>query len=279
MNEIVPFVFKHDEDEMPIRTVLIDGEPWFVAVDPCRALGLEQTSAAVRPLDADEKGVTTVTTLGGPQEMNIISEPGLYKLIQGSRKPAAKTFDRFVRHEILPAIRRTGRYELGSTASEPDLLTAINGVETRLVARLERIEGKLDGGRQGFSIDTVRYVCEGVAKYNNGECIYCNNVSVVTKFGEKITYELHHANGNKADNSAENCTIPCPDCHKRLTNKKRKDHIPVHEALGIANAFHRKLKQKAGQIRPPAVATMGFWDFRAASQVDMGFPQLAKRER
>jgi prophage antirepressor-like protein len=61
-------------------------------------------------LDADEKGITTIDTLGGRQEVLIVSEPGLYKLLATSRKPFARRFDRRVRHEILPAIRKTGRY-------------------------------------------------------------------------------------------------------------------------------------------------------------------------
>lgn len=68
-------------------------------------------------LDQDEKGTHLMRTPGGPQELLICSEPGLYKLIARSRRPEAREFDRFVRHEILPTIRRTGRYEVDATAT------------------------------------------------------------------------------------------------------------------------------------------------------------------
>jgi hypothetical protein len=252
---------------------MVNGDPWFVTIDVGGVLDSGNIRQAVEKLKSHQKGVHRMDTPGGPQMMSIISESGLYKLAMRSDKPQAEPFQDWIAEEVVPSIRRTGRYELVSAAPEPDLLAALNRVD----ARLERIEGKLDDGRQGFSAPTVRYVCEGTAKHNNCECIYCNDVVVVTKYGEKIIYELHHVDGNKANNSTENCTIPCPECHKRLTNKKHPRHISVFDALGIGNSFHLKLKQKAGQIRAPGVVVQ--WDFRVATQSDMGFPQTAKRER
>lgn len=85
-------------------------EPRFVVADVCAALELGRTNDAVSGLDADEKGTDTIRTPGGPQEMLTVTEPGLYALLARSRKPAAKRFDRWVRHEVLPSIRRTGAY-------------------------------------------------------------------------------------------------------------------------------------------------------------------------
>ena len=84
---------------------------WFVAKDVVVGLELSNTALALRALDKDERGLQIVTTPGGPQEMVIISEPGFYKLVGRSRKPAARHFDRWVRHEVLPAIRKTGGYQ------------------------------------------------------------------------------------------------------------------------------------------------------------------------
>lgn len=96
-----------------VRVVERSGEPWFVAADVCRALGLDSTGKALTRLDDDEKGVNSIRTLGGSQMMTIINESGLYALVLGSRKPEAKAFKRWVTHEVLPAIRRTGRYQAG----------------------------------------------------------------------------------------------------------------------------------------------------------------------
>ena len=93
-----------------VRVVERSGEPWFVAADVCRALGLDSTGKALTRLDDDEKGVNSIHTLGGSQMMTIINESGLYALVLGSRKPEAKAFKRWVTHKVLPAIRRTGRY-------------------------------------------------------------------------------------------------------------------------------------------------------------------------
>lgn len=93
-----------------IRTVLIDGEPWFVARDVSAALGLANGRMAVARLDDDEKGVSQIDTPGGLQNLAVVSEAGLYDLIVRSDKPEAKPFRRWITHEVLPALRKTGRY-------------------------------------------------------------------------------------------------------------------------------------------------------------------------
>ena len=86
------------------------GEPWFVAKDVCDALGLGRQHDSTRYLDDDEKGEGLVNTSSGVQTMVTVNEPGLYRLILKSRKPEAKAFQRWVTHEVLPAIRRDGGY-------------------------------------------------------------------------------------------------------------------------------------------------------------------------
>lgn len=93
-----------------IRTLTINGEPWFVAADVCKALELGNPSMTVERLDADEKGISSIDTLGGKQRMAIINEPGLYSVILCSRKPEAKAFKRWITHEVIPAIRKYGGY-------------------------------------------------------------------------------------------------------------------------------------------------------------------------
>lgn len=93
-----------------VRVVMHNGEPWFVAKDVCDCLELTNTAQTISYLDDDEKGVTTNYTPGGKQEMSMISEAGLYSLILRSRKPEAKAFKRWVTHDILPSIRKTGGY-------------------------------------------------------------------------------------------------------------------------------------------------------------------------
>ena len=103
-----------------IRVTDQNGEPWFVAADVCRALDIGNPTQAIARLDSDES--TLISNEG--REMNIISEPGLYALVLGSRKPEAKSFKRWVTHEVIPSIRRTGGYIAGAESMTPEELMA-----------------------------------------------------------------------------------------------------------------------------------------------------------
>jgi prophage antirepressor-like protein len=94
---------------LPLRVIMRGDEPWFVASDVLSTIDLDRK--ALERLDEDEKGVSSIHTPGGTQQMVVINESGLYSLILGSRKPEAKRFKRWVTAEVLPAIRKTGRYE------------------------------------------------------------------------------------------------------------------------------------------------------------------------
>lgn len=109
-------VFTFNENNKPIRVELVDGEPWFVAKDVCDALGIENNRNATARLDDDEKGASIVRTPSGEQSMTTVNESGLYNLIFQSRKPEAKKFRKWVTGEVLPSIRKTGRYE---SSTEP----------------------------------------------------------------------------------------------------------------------------------------------------------------
>lgn len=99
--------------DQQVRTVEIDGNPYFVAADVCSCLSISNNRDAVARLDDDEKRVSVVPTpLGGPQSMTLVNESGLYSLIFQSRKPEAKAFRKWVTAEVLPAIRKTGAYRV-----------------------------------------------------------------------------------------------------------------------------------------------------------------------
>lgn len=101
------FTFRTTE----VRTVVRDGEVWFVASDVAKALAYRIADDMTRMLDDDEKGTQIVRTPGGDQQMQVINESGLYHAVLKSRKPEAKPFRKWVTSEVLPAIRKTGRYE------------------------------------------------------------------------------------------------------------------------------------------------------------------------
>ena len=101
-----------DNREFGQIRALVDsqGAPAFVAKDVCLALGIGKYRDAVSTIDDDERGSVLVDTPGGKQQMTTVTEPGFYKLVMRSRKPEAKAFQRWVTHEVLPALRRDGGY-------------------------------------------------------------------------------------------------------------------------------------------------------------------------
>ncbi|WP_276956597.1 BRO-N domain-containing protein [Jonquetella anthropi] len=138
MNELQVFAF----NDHLVRTVQKDGEPWWVAKDVCEVLGLGNPRTSLALLEDDEKGVHSMDTLGGTQSVTVINESGLYNLIFRSRKDEARAFRRWVTHEVLPQIRRTGTYK-APTVEEFDKLIAQarrgdKDVYNRLVAEKAR---------------------------------------------------------------------------------------------------------------------------------------------
>lgn len=122
-----------------IRAIEQNGEPWFVAADVCRALDITNVGNALARLDDDEKSsirLTDVTPNGGNPNVSIINEPGLYSLVLGSRKPEAKAFKRWITHEVIPTIRKTGSYTFDGTSKE---LQAIFMLDSRTMKHEERI--------------------------------------------------------------------------------------------------------------------------------------------
>jgi prophage antirepressor-like protein len=133
MNAIQNFAF---EDHL-VRVVEQDDELWFVGKDVCAALNISKYRDALATLDDDEGRPVLVDTLGGQQEMAGVSEPGVYRLVFRSRKPEAERFKRWLAHEVLPAIRKTGSYG----QPKPETIERIPlENEAPLMARVEAVK-------------------------------------------------------------------------------------------------------------------------------------------
>ena len=100
-----------------VRTIQLDGEPWFVAADVCDVLGLNNPSQALSYLDRDERRLITNEAWRTNGNMAVVSEPGLYSLVLRSRRPEAKGFRRWIAHEVIPALRQSGEYRLAAVSS------------------------------------------------------------------------------------------------------------------------------------------------------------------
>jgi len=144
MNEIVK-VF----NDRPVRILDRDGELWFVAKDVCKVLEIKLQANSTRYLDDDERGVCLINTPSGEQEMTIINEPGLYSLILRSRKAEAKAFKRWITHDVLPSIRKTGAY-LSPAITDRQVEALITTIEQEVCRRasaeqqVEFLRGQLE---------------------------------------------------------------------------------------------------------------------------------------
>ncbi|GAE32428.1 phage antirepressor [Halalkalibacter hemicellulosilyticus] len=101
-----------DYENQAVRTIVIDGEAWFVAKDVCQILDIKRTDSALRRLSDKQKGAHHVSTPGGKQLLSIVNEAGLYKLIFRSDKEEAEVFTDWVTEQVLPTIRKTGRFDV-----------------------------------------------------------------------------------------------------------------------------------------------------------------------
>lgn len=132
-------VFNFNQNQ--VRTVIKEGEPWFVAKDVCDILEITKYRDAIATLDADERELVLVDTLGGNQRMSVISESGLYALVFKSRKPQAQVFRKWVTSEVLPTIRKTGQYNLDHIAPSVYDTAASTFSGYARVAKLFGLEG------------------------------------------------------------------------------------------------------------------------------------------
>lgn len=141
MNQIIPFTYESSE----LRTLTLDGEPWFIAADVCKILEIANPTDAIKRLDEDEKARFNLGLPGGGT--NVVNESGLYNLILGSRKPEAKEFKRWVTHEVIPSIRKTGSYGTPQLSGPALYLAAIEQAQSEIAAleaKTRELEPKAD---------------------------------------------------------------------------------------------------------------------------------------
>lgn len=180
-----------------IRTTTINGEPWFVAVDVCKALEIQNHKDAIGRLDEDEKtGVDLTDPHGRVQNTNCVSEPGLYALVLGSRKPDAKAFKRWITHEVIPTIRKHGAYMTPETIekvlSDPDTIIKLATDLKEERERTAALNAKIKADKP--------YTEFGAAIAANSDAILVRDFAKLLhndgiKMGEKRLYKWLRENG------------------------------------------------------------------------------------
>ena len=138
MNEVQLFNFESHE----VRSLLLNNEPWFVGKDVAEALGYSKARNAIAThIDSEDKKDAPIQgTLGGVQEMTVINESGLYSLVLSSKLPSAKKFKRWVTSEVLPAVRKTGQYQVKELSGSELMAKALIEAQSVLAAKDKQIE-------------------------------------------------------------------------------------------------------------------------------------------
>lgn len=194
MNDVT--IFRKDEFGA-VRAVTLEGELWFVAADVCRALGIGNSRDATARLDDDEKGVVSTDTLGGKQELTIVNEPGLYALVLSSRKPEAKAFKRWITHEVIPSIRKTGGYIAGQETMDDDQLLA----NALLVAQRKIAERnkQLEAANAKIQADAPKVLFAETVQKAEGDILVRQLAKLMVQrgydTGEKRLYDLLRRDG------------------------------------------------------------------------------------
>lgn len=180
-----------------VRVIERDGEPWFVAKDVCECLDLDNPSQAVTRLDDDERCLISNKALRANGGTTVMSEPGLYSLILGSRKPEAKAFKRWITHEVIPSIRKTGCHLLAPKTSAEALRALADQVKKTELAIRQRDEARrtkahfVEGrdaemcGRVGGLTRENNVLKDAVGRGRNWQTISMMSSEWVRRFGHK----------------------------------------------------------------------------------------------
>ena len=165
MNELQIF---NSEEFGDIRTVTIDNEPWFVGKDVATALGYSNPQKAVRDhISEEDRGVNEMDTPSGRQNLAIINESGLYALIFGSKLDSAQRFKHWVTSEVLPAIRKTGSYQMPMTTDQKIQLLAQGNVE--LTEKIDKVDKDLQEFKQDMPLLALE--CQRITRAKNQKVV------------------------------------------------------------------------------------------------------------
>lgn len=266
--------------QLEIRTVQTDRGVEWIAADVCAVLGLPSDPGQyLRGFSATERGLSAIQTLGGPQDVLTVTEPGLYRLIFKSRRPEAERFREWITHEVLPCIRKHGCYpaplvevdnravvstdaslicrQMGMEiiagmreAMSRDIRIAIDPLEKKIDAhgsKLDEFGTRIDNleRRRSLTSETKRKHIYAVAQLG-GKCPCCCSVLIVNSGNQKLAAgEFDHWK-SKALNDLQNTWLICGDCNSNLDNREFRDSVEIH-----FNAYQRRLREMQKWIAGP----------------------------
>ena len=205
-----------------VRTVSIDGEPWFVGKDVAQMLGYKDTVNALKSnVDAEDKRGWQITTPSrGVQTMNIINESGLYSLIMSSKLPTAKAFKRWVTSEVLPAIRQRGSYTMQQPMTPAQLIAAQAQVLVQMEEKMQALQAQTEA-------------------VQNQQSALAQKVETAIKVFSRPSEDHWKADMDKAIKEL------CAEKHMNLMSTKGRMFRELEQKCGCdVDARHRKLRQR-----------------------------------
>lgn len=207
MNSLTIFNFENQQ----VRTVINEGQPWFVAKDLCDILEISNSRDVFARISDTSKGVAIIDTPGGRQSMNTVNEAGMYKLVFTSRKPEAEKFTEWVTSEVLPSIRKYGVYATGQLSPHLQVLNQMVQAMAAIELQSKQLTERVDKQEQAVAIvkETFLHRDENWRKNVNR---LLNSAAKDTGEYQTIKAHSYHALENRAG-----CSL-----NTRLHNMRRR---------------------------------------------------------
>lgn len=225
-----------DFEGVEVRVVGTIDAPEWVAQDICACLGLADTSKAVETLEPDEKDTKNVRTLGGNQEMLTVTEAGLYRLIFKSRKPVAKRFQRWVFHEVLPAIRKNSTYSINSTSEPTECSLRLLPVDAIATASAVLKKAGISGGQvASWELGQyAKYDSSNAPVYEDGKRLLSSQMAIQevpmspTEIGKEIALKMNWPKVPSAQKVNQALIDAGLQVAERSFNSKGKPRVNYH---------------------------------------------------
>ena len=232
-----------------VRIIPVDGELMFVAKDVCDCLEITKHRDAISRLDSDERGSVKLDTPGGKQDIAAINEYGLYSLVLSSRKPEAKDFKRWITHDVIPAIRKTGSYSMVIPQTLPEALRAyadeveshnatkaIVAQQEQQIAEFKPVKDYVDKILSSKSCLAITQIAAdyGLSAQELNKILH--EAGLQRKVGDQwILYKQHMAKGFTKSETFTFCRSDGRLDSKITTKRTQKGRLEIHSILTKLN--------------------------------------------
>lgn len=235
MNEIT--LFNYEENE--VRVVRTGSEPYWVALDVCKALGIKNMSKALTRIDADEKDELTLSDVTGRnQKMIVVNEPGLYSLIFCSRKEKAIRFKRWITHEVLPSIRKNGAYVAPTTTVVvPNNDPLVHQIEMLLAVAKRQSQIEAQVVENQTNANEAKQIAQEALEIASGDTGFCTVLGYARRLGTRLTLSQAQRMGKALSKYCRENKLPIgqvPDGRHGFVFQYLNEVLEKHKSLFLS---------------------------------------------